>query len=189
MAAANRVHRTPGQGRQTVLRLVEWNAMHFRTHVKAENGKSGQDEYSDGMVEYDAHVGVLLKVIDDLGLANDTIVMYSTDNGPHYNTWPDAGTTLPWREEFKLGRRLSCAGLRALARTLPRRHDAQRIVAHEDWLPTFAAAASAPDIKEKLLNGVDINGRHYRKPMSMAITNSTTWAARSRNRLATNSGT
>ncbi len=73
-----------------------WNGtrMHFRTHVKAEHrGISGQDEYSDGMVEHDMHVGELLKLIDDLGLANDTIVQYSTDNGPHYNTWPDAGTT------------------------------------------------------------------------------------------------
>jgi arylsulfatase len=66
-----------------------WNAsrMHFRTHVKAEHrGISGQDEYSDGMVEHDMQVGELLKLIDDLGLANDTIVQYSTDNGPHYNT-------------------------------------------------------------------------------------------------------
>ena len=73
-----------------------WNAsrMHFRTHVKAEHrGISGQDEYSDGMVEHDMHVGELLKLIDDLGLANDTIVQYSTDNGPHYNTWPDGGTS------------------------------------------------------------------------------------------------
>ena len=80
--------------------FVWWNAtrMHFRTHVKEANrGKSGQDEYSDGMVEHDAMVGVLLKAIDDLGIANNTIVMYSTDNGPHYNTWPDAGTTpVPW---------------------------------------------------------------------------------------------
>jgi hypothetical protein len=75
--------------------------MHFRTHVKKEHtgisGNSG-DEYSDGMVEHDMHVGELLKLIDDLGLANNTIVQYSTDNGPHYNTWPDAGTT-PFRGE------------------------------------------------------------------------------------------
>ena len=69
--------------------------MHFRTHVKAANrGKSGQDEYSDGMAEHDAMVGDFLKLIDDLGIANDTIVFYSTDNGPHYNAWPDAGTPL-----------------------------------------------------------------------------------------------
>ena len=78
-----------------------WNGtrMHFRTHVKTEHiGISGQDEYSDGMVEHDMHVGELLKLIDDLGLADNTIVQYSTDNGPHYNTWPDAGTT-PFRGE------------------------------------------------------------------------------------------
>jgi arylsulfatase A-like enzyme len=78
-----------------------WNGtrMHFRTHVKAEHrGISGQDEYSDGMVEHDMQVGELLKLLDDLGLAKDTIVFYSTDNGPHYNTWPDAGTT-PYRSE------------------------------------------------------------------------------------------
>ena len=78
-----------------------WNAtrMHFRTHVKAGNrGISGQDEYSDGMVEHDAMVGDFLKLVDDLGIANDTIVFYSTDNGPHYNAWPDAGTT-PFRSE------------------------------------------------------------------------------------------
>lgn len=146
--------------------FVWWNGtrMHFRTHVKAENrGKSGQDEYSDGMVEHDAHVGVLLKVIDDLGLANDTIVMYSTDNGPHYNTWPDAGTT-PFRSEknsnwegaYRVPAFVRWPGHFLADTTL------NGIVAHEDWLPTFAAAAGAPDIKEKLLNGVDINGRHYR---------------------------
>jgi arylsulfatase len=78
-----------------------WNAtrMHFRTHVRAENrGKSGQDEYGDGMVEHDAHVGQLLELVDDLGIARNTIAMYSTDNGPHDNTWPDAGTT-PFRSE------------------------------------------------------------------------------------------
>ena len=105
--------------------FVWWNAtrMHFRTHVKAENrGKSGQDEYTDGMVEHDAMVGELLKKLDELGIADDTVVMYSTDNGPHYNTWPDAGNT-PFRSEknSQLGRRLPRAGLRALARHTSRR--------------------------------------------------------------------
>ena len=81
--------------------FVWWNGtrMHFRTHVKAEHrGLSGQDEYSDGMFEHDMHVGELLKLLDDLGIADNTIVQYSTDNGPHYNSWPDAGTT-PFRSE------------------------------------------------------------------------------------------
>jgi arylsulfatase A-like enzyme len=81
--------------------FVWWNGtrMHFRTHVKPElRGISGQDEYADGMVEHDRHVGKLLKSLDDSGLAENTIVFYSTDNGPHYNTWPDAAAT-PFRGE------------------------------------------------------------------------------------------
>jgi arylsulfatase len=143
-----------------------WNGtrMHFRTHVKAEHrGISGQDEYSDGMVEHDMHVGELLKLIDDLGLANDTIVQYSTDNGPHYNTWPDAGTT-PFRSEknsnwegaYRVPAFIRWPGHFPAGTTL------NGLVSHEDWLPTFATAAGAPDIKEKLLKGTAINGRTYK---------------------------
>jgi arylsulfatase len=146
--------------------FVWWNGtrMHFRTHVKDEHiGISGQDEYSDGMVEHDMHVGELLKTIDDLGIANDTIVMYSTDNGPHYNTWPDAGTT-PFRSEknsnwegaYRVPAFIRWPGQFPAGKTL------NGIVSHEDWLPTFAAVAGAPDIKEKLLQGVELNGRNYR---------------------------
>jgi len=81
--------------------FVWWNGtrMHFRTHVKDElRGISGQDEYCDGMVEHDMQVGLFLDLLDELGIADDTLVMYSTDNGPHYKTWPDAGTT-PFRGE------------------------------------------------------------------------------------------
>ncbi|MBY0322393.1 MAG: arylsulfatase [Reyranella sp.] len=143
-----------------------WNAtrMHLRTHVKEANrGKSGQDEYSDGMVEHDGHVGVLLKAIDDLGIADNTIVMYSTDNGPHYNTWPDAGTT-PFRSEknsnWEGAYRVPCF-VRWPGR-IPAGTTLNGIVSHEDWLTTFAAAAGAPDIKQKLLQGVSLNGRSYK---------------------------
>ncbi len=81
--------------------FVWWSGtrMHFRTHVKKElRGISGQDEYSDGMVEHDMHIGKFLKLLDELKIADNTIVFYSTDNGPHYNTWPDAGAT-PFRGE------------------------------------------------------------------------------------------
>jgi len=143
-----------------------WNGtrMHFRTHVKAEHrGISGQDEYSDGMVEHDMQVGELLKLIDDLGIANNTIVQYSTDNGPHYNTWPDAGT-MPFRSEknsnWEGAYRVPCfirwPGHFLAGETL------NGIVAHEDWLPTFAAAAGAPDVKEKLLKGAAFNGKTYK---------------------------
>jgi arylsulfatase len=143
-----------------------WNGtrMHFRTHVKAEHrGKSGQDEYSDGMVEHDGHVGQLLKLIDDLGIANDTIVFYSTDNGPHYNTWPDAGTT-PYRSE-KNSNWEGAYRVPAFARwpgRFPAGVTLNGIVAHEDWLPTFAAAAGAADVREKLRTGYSAIGRTYK---------------------------
>jgi len=143
-----------------------WNAtrMHFRTHVKAENiGKSGQDEYGDGMVEHDLHVGQLLKLLDDLGIANNTIVQYSTDNGPHFNTWPDAATTQfrseknsNWEGAYRVPAFMRWPGVFPAGTTL------NGLVAHEDWLPTFAAAAGAPDVKEKLLKGVALNGRTYK---------------------------
>ncbi|HEU4419181.1 MAG TPA: sulfatase-like hydrolase/transferase, partial [Planctomycetota bacterium] len=117
-----------------------WNGtrMHLRTHVKAEHrGISGQDEYSDGMVEHDQHVGQLLKVLDDLGIANDTVVLYSTDNGPHYNTWPDAGTTMfrseknsNWEGAYRVPAFVRWPGRYLAGTTL------NGIVAHEDWLTT-----------------------------------------------------
>jgi arylsulfatase len=143
-----------------------WNAtrMHFRTHVKAANrGKSGQDEYSDGMVEHDAMVGELLKLVDDLGIANDTIVFYSTDNGPHYNAWPDAGTT-PFRSE-KNSNWEGAYRVPAFARW-PGRFQAgatlNGLVCHEDWMVTFLTAAGMPDVKERLMKGDSFAGRHYR---------------------------
>ena len=142
-----------------------WNAtrMHFRTHVRKEHRHPGNDEYTDGMIEHDALVGELLKLIDDLGLANDTIIMYSTDNGPHYNTWPDAGTTpfhgeknSNWEGAFRVPCFIKWPGHFQADVTL------NGIVSHEDWLPTFAAAAGNPDIKEQLLKGAEVNGRQYK---------------------------
>jgi arylsulfatase len=146
--------------------FIWWNGtrMHLRTHVKAEHrGKSGQDEYSDGMVEHDAHIGLFLKKLDDLGIAQDTIVFYSTDNGPHYNSWPDAGTT-PFRSEKNSnweGAYRVPAFVRWPSRFLSG-VTLNGIVAHEDWLPTFAAVAGAPDMADKIKAGVELNGRKYR---------------------------
>jgi arylsulfatase len=142
-----------------------WNAtrMHFHTHVKQEHRHQGNDEYTDGMIEHDTQVGELLDYLDDLGLADDTIVLYSTDNGPHYNTWPDAGTT-PFRSE-KNSNWEGAYRVPAFVRWpnhFPAGVTLNGIVAHEDWLPTFAAVAGAPDIKDKLLKGVELNGRKYR---------------------------
>ncbi len=148
--------------------FVWWNAtrMHFRTHVKEEHtgisGPSG-DEYHDGMVEHDMDVGELLKLLDDLGLTKDTVVMYSTDNGPHYNTWPDAGTT-PFRSE-KNSNWEGAYRSPTFARWpghFPAGKTLNGIVSHEDWLPTLAAIAGEPDIKSKLANSIELNGRTYR---------------------------
>ncbi|MDD7910942.1 MULTISPECIES: arylsulfatase [Pseudovibrio] len=148
--------------------FVWWNGtrMHFRTHVKEEHqglsGPSGNN-YHDGMVEHDMHVGQLLDLLDELGIANNTVVLYSTDNGPHYNTWPDAATT-PFRSE-KNSNWEGAYRVPAFVRwpgVLPEDTTLNGIVAHEDWLPTFAGIAGASDIKEQLLEGVELNGRTYR---------------------------
>ena len=148
--------------------FVWWNAtrMHFRTHVSEEHtGLSGPggDEYQDGMVEHDMQVGQLLDLIDELGVANNTVVMYSTDNGPHYNTWPDAGTT-PFRSE-KNSNWEGAYRVPAFVRWpghFPAGETLNGIISHEDWLPTFAAIGGNPDVKQQLREGVELNGREYR---------------------------
>jgi arylsulfatase A-like enzyme len=144
-----------------------WNAtrMHFRTHVKKEHeglaGPTGNN-YHDGMVEHDMHVGELLDHLDALGLAENTIVLYSTDNGPHFNTWPDSATT-PFRSE-KNSNWEGAYRVPAFVRwpkQFPAGVTRNGIMAHEDWLPTFAAAAGEADIKEKLKKGMELNGRMY----------------------------
>jgi arylsulfatase len=147
--------------------FVWWNGtrMHFRTHVKPElRGVSGQDEYADGMVEHDMHVGKFLKLLDELGVADNTIVFYSTDNGPHYNTWPDAAAT-PFRGEkntnWEGGWRVP-AMVRWPGNIKPG-SVTNEIVHHMDWLPTFLAAAGEPDIKNKLKKGkYRAIGRRYK---------------------------
>jgi arylsulfatase A-like enzyme len=137
--------------------------MHFRTHVKKEHRHPGNDEYTDGMIEHDQHVGKLLKVLDDLKIADNTIVFYSTDNGPHYNTWPDAGTT-PFRSE-KNSNWEGAYRVPAFVRWpkhFPAGKTLNGIVAHEDWLPTFAAAAGDPNIKKELHDGVKLEGQKYK---------------------------
>ncbi len=148
--------------------FVWWSGtrMHFRTHVKEElRGISGQDEYSDGMVEHDMHIGQFLELLDELGIADNTIVHYSTDNGPHYNTWPDAAST-PFRGEkntnWEGGWRVP-AMVRWPGVVKPG-SISNGIVHHMDWLPTFVAAAGKKDIKEDLLDGYKSKalGREYK---------------------------
>jgi len=146
--------------------FVWWNGtrMHFRTHVKPENrGISGQDEYADGMVEHDGHVGQLLNTLDKLGIADNTIVLYTTDNGPHYNTWPDAAAT-PFRGEkntnWEGGWRVP-----AMVRwpgTIESGSVSNEIMHHMDWFPTFVAIAGDSQIKEQLLKGYNVGGTNFK---------------------------
>ncbi len=131
-------------------------AMHFRTHSAAKHkGKSnGQGEYNDVMVAHDENIGRMLAKLDELGIADNTIVMYSTDNGPHFNSWPDAGIT-PFRAEKNTNWE---GGWRVPAFVRwPGKIKAgsvfNDVCSHQDWLPTLLAAAGDPDISKKLLEG------------------------------------
>lgn len=131
--------------------------MHFRTHEKPESrGQSGrwQSEYHDVMIDHDKHVGEMLALLDELGIANDTFVMYSTDNGPHMNSWPDAGMT-PFRNEKNSnweGAYRVPAMVRWPGKIKPGTVS-NEIVSHLDWLPTFLAMAGETDIVEKCKKG------------------------------------
>ena len=139
-------------------------AMHFRTHCAEKHvGKSGQGPYNDVMVAHDENIGIMLNKLDELGIAGDTIVMYSTDNGPHYNSWPDAGIS-PFRSEKNTNWE---GGWRVPAFVRwPAKFKAgtvlNGIVTLQDWLETFLAAAGMPDIKEKLLAGYQAGEKHFK---------------------------
>ncbi|MGH6940560.1 arylsulfatase [Hypericibacter sp.] len=143
-----------------------WNAtrMHLRTHVRdSMKGRSGQDEYLDGMLEHDDDVGKLLQKVDDLKIADNTIFLYTTDNGPHANTWPDGATT-PFRSEkdtnWEGAFRVPCM-IRWPGKIQPG-SVSNEIVSGMDWLPTFLAATGVPDIKEKLLKGHQAGSMTYK---------------------------
>lgn len=153
--------------------FVWWSGtrMHFRTHVSEEKMAQikkqypNADEYTCGMLEHDMHIGEFLAVIDELGIADNTIIHYSTDNGPHYNTWPDAAAT-PFRGEkntnWEGGWRVPCA-VRWPGVVEPG-SISNGVVHHMDWLPTFLAAAGKADMKEDLLDGYTSSalGRDYK---------------------------
>jgi arylsulfatase len=141
--------------------------MHLRTHVKAEHrdkpGLTARTEYADGMIEHDGHVGKLLKALDDLGIAADTIVLYTTDNGPHMNTWPDGAMT-PFRSEkntnWEGAFRVPC--LIRWPGHIKAGAVSNEIVSGLDWCPTLVAAAGEPDVKEKLLKGHEAAGQTFK---------------------------
>jgi arylsulfatase A-like enzyme len=141
--------------------------MHFRTHVRPEHrdkpGLTSRTEYADGMIEHDATIGTILKTLDDLGITNDTIVIYTTDNGPHENSWPDAGTT-PFRSEkntnWEGAFRVPCL-IRWPGRIQPG-SVANEMVSGLDWMPTLLAAVGEPGIKEKLLTGYQAGNKTFK---------------------------
>jgi arylsulfatase A-like enzyme len=146
--------------------FVWWNAthMHLFTHIPKEaEGISGQGFYNDAMVLHDRAVGQLLDLLDELGIADDTIVQYSTDNGPHYNTWPDGAIT-PWRSEkntnwegaFRVPCFVRWPGKFEAGKVL------RDIVTHQEWLPTLVAAAGGePGIVEKLKAGCQVGDKTF----------------------------
>lgn len=140
--------------------------MHYYTHISNKNkGISGEggNFYSDGMVEHDNHVGMMLKLLDDLGITDNTIVVYSTDNGPHFNEWPDGGIT-PFRGEkntnWEGGFRVPCV-VRWPGKIKPN-SVTNEIVSHQDWVPTLMAAVGDSEIKDKLLTGHQAMNREYK---------------------------
>jgi len=140
--------------------------MHLRTHVRAEHrGRytHGDSEYIDGMIEHDLTIGDILKALDDLGIADNTIVVYSTDNGPHMNTWPDGAMT-PFRSEkntnWEGAFRVPCI-VRWPGAIKPGQVTTE-LMSHNDWIPTLATIAGEPDLTNKLLKGYNANGKTYK---------------------------
>jgi arylsulfatase len=139
-------------------------AMHFRTHLAAKNrGKSGQDDYSDRMVAHDEHIGMMLDKVDQLGIADNTIVMYSTDNGPENDTWPDGANTVfrsqkdtNWEGAWRVPCFLRWPGKIKAASVL------NGICSHQDMLPTLLAAAGDPDVSTKLLSGYKVGNKTFK---------------------------
>ena len=145
---------------------VNTTHMHFRTHTKPDSiGQSGRWEspYHDTMIDHDKNVGTILKALDDLGIADNTFVMYSTDNGPHMNSWPDGAMT-PFRSEKNTnweGAYRIPAMFRWLGKIKPGQVS-NDIVAHLDMLPTLLAVAGDTQVKDKLLTGYKVGDMTYK---------------------------
>ncbi|MEZ6035513.1 MAG: arylsulfatase [Planctomycetaceae bacterium] len=145
---------------------VNFTHMHARTHTKPESlGQAGEAQsfYHDAMMDHDNNVGQILDAIDELKLADDTIVIYSTDNGPHRNTWPDAGMTkfrseknTGWEGAYRVPQVVRWPG------KIKPGSICNEIMSQLDWAPTLLAAAGDTEVKEKLLKGYEVNGRKYK---------------------------
>jgi arylsulfatase A-like enzyme len=145
---------------------VNFTHMHMRTHTKPESlgqAGEGQSPYHDTMIDHDKNVGEVLDHLDKLGIADDTLVVYSTDNGPHMNSWPDGGMT-PFRSEkdtnwegaFRIPELVRWPG------KIPAGTISNEIIQHHDWLPTFVALAGDPDINEKLKKGYKAGDKTFK---------------------------
>ncbi|MGD9744058.1 MAG: arylsulfatase, partial [Dongiaceae bacterium] len=140
--------------------------MHLRTHVRESHRgryQHGDSEYIDGMMEHDDTIGSLLKALDDMGVANDTIVIYTTDNGPHMNTWPDGAMTwfrseknTNWEGAFRVPCFVRWPGVIEPGTV------SNELMSHNDWVPTLCSIAGEPDIVEKLKAGYRANGLDYK---------------------------
>jgi arylsulfatase len=145
---------------------VNFTHMHLRTHTKPESiGQAGrwQSPYHDTMIDHDKNVGEILQALDDLGIAENTFVMYSTDNGPHMNSWPDGAMT-PFRSEKNTnweGAYRVPAMFRWPGKIKPGQ-ESNEIVSHLDMLPTILAVAGDPDVKDKLLKGDTVGDMTYK---------------------------
>ena len=140
--------------------------MHLRTHVRESHRgryQHGSSEYVDGMIEHDDTIGSLLKALDDMGIANDAMVIYTSDNGPHMNTWPDGAMTwfrseknTNWEGAFRVPCLVRWPGVIAPGTVT------NEIMSHNDWIPTLCAIAGEPDVVNKLKAGYLANGINYK---------------------------
>lgn len=142
---------------------VNTTRMHVFTNLRPEyDGITGHGIFADGMYEHDGHVGQLLDTLDELGISNDTIVVWTTDNGAEVFTWPDGGSTpfhgekaTTWEGGFRVPTTVRWPG------NFPEDVVINGTVSHMDWVPTFMAAAGVPDIKEQLLSGYESGGKTF----------------------------
>ena len=139
-------------------------AMHFRTHLADKNrGKTGLDDYSDRMATHDEQIGQILDKVDELGIADNTIVMYSTDNGPQNDTWPDGGNT-PFRSNkdtnWEGAWRVPC--VMRWPGTIKPGSTINGIMSHLDMFPTLLAAAGDTTVKDRLLKGTTVGDKTFK---------------------------
>ena len=163
--AANFIEKSANAGKPFFV-WVNFTHMHFRTHTKPESvGQAGrwQSEYHDTMIDHDNNVGTVLDKLDELGLADNTIVMYGTDNGPHMNTWPDAAMT-PFRNE-KNSNWEGAYRVPAMVRwpgKIEPGSVSNEIMSHLDWMPTLLAAVGDTGVKEELLGGLQAGNKNFK---------------------------